>query len=85
MFQIGKTIVSEDIIEKDFLCNLNACKGACCVDGDAGAPLEPDEAKILNQGDDYIFFTVDPKDKDDRKYYKSLGFMKSEECWSEKI
>ena len=38
----------------------------------------PDEAKILNQGDDYIFFTVDPKDKDDRKYYKSLGFGRSE-------
>jgi len=49
MFQIGKTIVSEDIIEKDFLCNLSACKGACCVDGDAGAPLEADEAKILEK------------------------------------
>ena len=47
MFQLGKTIVSEDIIEKDFLCNLSACKGACCIDGDAGAPLESDEAKIL--------------------------------------
>ncbi|MGB5417689.1 DUF3109 family protein, partial [Algibacter sp.] len=47
MFQIGKTIVSEDIIEKDFMCNLSACKGACCVDGDAGAPLDADEAKIL--------------------------------------
>ena len=47
MFQIGKTIVSEDIIEKDFLCNLSACKGACCVDGDAGAPLEAGEAIIL--------------------------------------
>jgi hypothetical protein len=47
MFQIGKTIVSEDIIEKDFLCNLSACKGACCVDGDAGAPLDKEELKIL--------------------------------------
>jgi hypothetical protein len=47
MFQIGKTIVSEDIIEKDFLCNLSACKGACCIDGDAGAPLEKDEIEIL--------------------------------------
>ncbi|MEY8849737.1 DUF3109 family protein [Psychroserpens sp. XS_ASV72] len=47
MFQLGKTIVSEDIIEKDFICNLSACKGACCVDGDAGAPLEAKEAKIL--------------------------------------
>lgn len=47
MFQLGKTIVSEDIIKKDFLCNLSACKGACCIDGDAGAPLEKDEIKIL--------------------------------------
>ncbi|MDW5289326.1 DUF3109 family protein [Formosa sp. PL04] len=47
MFQIGKTIVSEEIIEKDFLCNLSACKGACCIDGDAGAPLEKEEIKIL--------------------------------------
>lgn len=49
MFQLGKTIVSEDIIEKDFICNLSACKGACCVDGDAGAPLEEEEAKILQK------------------------------------
>jgi len=48
MFQIGKTIVSEDIIKKDFICNLSACKGACCIDGDSGAPLVPSEADILN-------------------------------------
>ncbi|WMI66882.1 DUF3109 family protein [Aestuariibaculum sp. YM273] len=47
MFQLGKTIVSEDIIEKEFACNLSACKGACCVDGDAGAPLDKEEAQIL--------------------------------------
>lgn len=47
MFQLGKTIVSEDIIEKDFVCNLSACKGACCIDGDAGAPLTKEEAVIL--------------------------------------
>ena len=49
MFQIGKTIVSEDIIEKDFMCNLSACKGACCIDGDAGAPLTVEEADILEE------------------------------------
>lgn len=47
MFQLGKTIVSEDILEKNFVCNLSACKGACCVDGDAGAPLSEEETKIL--------------------------------------
>lgn len=49
MFQLGKTIVSEDIIEKDFMCHFSACKGACCVDGDAGAPLEEEEVKILQK------------------------------------
>jgi hypothetical protein len=47
MFQLGKTIVSEDILEKEFVCNLSACKGACCVDGDAGAPLSQAETQIL--------------------------------------
>ncbi len=49
MFQLGKTIVSEDVIQKDFVCNLSACKGACCIDGDAGAPLEKEETKILEE------------------------------------
>ncbi|MGB5274597.1 MAG: DUF3109 family protein, partial [Flavobacteriaceae bacterium] len=47
MFQLGKTIVSEEIIENDFVCNLSACKGGCCVDGNAGAPLEEKETEIL--------------------------------------
>ena len=56
MFQLGKTIVSEDIIKKDFVCNLSACKGACCIDGDAGAPLDKDEVKILKD----IYHKVKP-------------------------
>lgn len=56
MIQIGKTIVSEDIIEKDFVCNLAACKGQCCIDGDAGAPLEDDELQIMKS----IFPKVKP-------------------------
>lgn len=47
MFQLGKTIVSENILSKDFACNLSACKGACCVDGDAGAPLDNEETQQL--------------------------------------
>ncbi|AJA68604.1 DUF3109 family protein [Myroides odoratimimus] len=47
MFQIGKTIVSEEVLEKEFVCNLSACKGECCIDGDAGAPVEDDEVEIL--------------------------------------
>ncbi len=49
MFQLGKTIISEDIIEKDFVCNLSACKGACCIDGEAGAPLDTSETRKLEE------------------------------------
>jgi len=49
MFQLGKTIVSEEIIEKDFVCNLSMCKGVCCVAGDAGAPLLEEETIILEE------------------------------------
>ncbi len=49
MFQLGKTIVSESIIENDFVCNIASCKGICCIDGDAGAPLDKDETEILER------------------------------------
>lgn len=49
MFQLGKTIVSEDILEKEFVCNLNACKGACCIKGEAGAPVEKSEVEVLRE------------------------------------
>lgn len=47
MISIGDTLISEDILQKQFVCDLSACKGACCVEGDAGAPLEAEEVKIL--------------------------------------
>lgn len=47
MIQINDTVVSEILLEKKFVCNLNACKGACCIEGDAGAPLEEGELSEL--------------------------------------
>lgn len=49
MLIIQDKFVSLDIVEEQFLCNLNACKGACCWEGDAGAPLEEEELEILDQ------------------------------------
>lgn len=43
MIQIGKTLISDDIKEQFFVCDLDKCKGACCVEGDLGAPLLPEE------------------------------------------
>lgn len=47
MIQIDETIISEDILDYDFVCNLTACKGACCIEGDAGAPIDQEELPIL--------------------------------------
>jgi hypothetical protein len=47
MIVIGSTVISDDIAEKQFVCNLSKCKGACCVEGDLGAPLEEEELQIL--------------------------------------
>lgn len=47
MIQIKDTLVSLDLIERYFVCDLDACLGQCCIDGDAGAPLAPGEAEKI--------------------------------------
>jgi hypothetical protein len=49
MIQVEDKIISLDVFEKHFVCDLNACKGACCVEGDSGAPLLKEEEKILDE------------------------------------
>lgn len=49
MIQIGDAIVSFDIFEKKFSCDLVSCKGACCIDGDSGAPLGDGELEQIEQ------------------------------------
>mgnify|MGYP002776993636 len=47
MIIIQHTVLSDDIRDEKFVCQLTRCKGACCVEGDQGAPLDPDELPIL--------------------------------------
>lgn len=49
MIVIDDKYISDELVEKNFVCNLTACKGACCVAGDCGAPLEEAELKILKK------------------------------------
>ena len=44
-----KYLLSEDLFAKNFVCNLKACKGACCWEGEYGAPLEESEIPILKE------------------------------------
>lgn len=49
MLQIDNALISLDILEKTFVCDLGACKGACCVEGDSGAPLEDSETDLIEE------------------------------------
>lgn len=70
MIQIGKTIISSEVVEKQFVCDLEKCRGACCVEGESGAPLEPEELGIL----DAIYKSVEPLlTADGRKSIKKYG------------
>jgi hypothetical protein len=49
MLQIQDTIVSLDVLEEMFVCDLSVCKGICCVEGESGAPVESDEVAQLEE------------------------------------
>ena len=49
LVEIGDKVVSTEVFERKFVCDLNACKGACCIEGDAGAPLSLEEVDILEE------------------------------------
>lgn len=49
MLEIGNTVVSLDLIEKYFCCDLDECLGQCCIEGDAGAPITVEEQKRIEE------------------------------------
>lgn len=49
MIIVGDVLVSDELIDKYFCCDLSACKGACCIEGDAGAPVKPEEIADLSE------------------------------------
>jgi hypothetical protein len=49
MISIGKTLVSDDVLEEHFVCDLAKCKGECCIAGDYGAPLDPTELAEIDK------------------------------------
>jgi hypothetical protein len=54
MIAIDNVLITDDLIEAKFVCDLHKCKGGCCEDGDAGAPLEKEEKKIIDENFDVI-------------------------------
>ena len=78
LVEIGDKVISTQIFEQKFVCDLNACKGACCIEGDAGAPLKREE---INEIKDNLYNIkkymrpegVDAIDKEDVYYMDDEG------------
>ena len=49
MIKVGDVLVSDEIKTVEFVCHLEKCKGACCVEGDLGAPLEDNELPLMHE------------------------------------
>ena len=61
MIQIDNVVVSFDVFREKFLCNLDACKGECCIEGDAGAPVELEEVAKLEEALPAIWDELSPE------------------------
>ncbi len=72
MIIVDHVIVSEDIFDKKFACQVALCKGACCVQGDAGAPLEQEEIEILQAELENIKPFIEPEGR---------GLIEAEGFW----
>ena len=71
MIKIENTIISDELIENFFVCDLVKCKGACCVEGDLGAPLERNELKLVRESIDAVESYLSDESK---KQIKEQGF-----------
>jgi hypothetical protein len=78
---IDNVLISDDVVEANFVCDLHKCKGGCCEDGDAGAPLEKDELKMLDTYIDVIkpYLTAEGLEEIKRKgkylYDREFGWV----------
>jgi hypothetical protein len=60
MIAIDNVLLSDEIIQEQFVCDLDKCKGGCCVDGDCGAPLTEEETHIIARIYPDIKSSLDP-------------------------
>ena len=63
MLQIEDTIISFDLLDEVFVCDLSVCKGSCCIEGEAGAPVEESEIASLEKALPVIWDDLSPKAK----------------------
>ena len=61
MIEIKDTVVTLDLFREQFCCDLGACKGACCIEGDAGAPVKLEEVAQLEEATEIVWDELSPK------------------------
>ena len=71
ILEVQDTLVSDEVFTQKFICNLDACKGACCIEGDRGAPLETQEIQEIQSHIEAIKPFMDPKGI---ALYEAIGF-----------
>lgn len=64
IFQVGNVLVSPDIITENFCCNINKCKGSCCVEGDSGAPVTQEEVLEIENCLKEVWNDLSPRAQD---------------------
>jgi hypothetical protein len=81
MIAIDNILISDEIVNEQFVCDLNKCKGGCCVDGDAGAPLNKEELGKISEVYDAVlpYLTEESKKELERQgkyvYDKEFGWV----------
>lgn len=60
LISIDNILISDDIVEEQFVCDLSSCKGGCCEDGDAGAPLTDEELDEVKNAFEKIIHLMPP-------------------------
>jgi hypothetical protein len=81
MIAINNLLISNQVVEEQFVCDLNKCKGGCCEDGDAGAPLDAKELKELDEVFEKVlpYLNIESKKELERQgryvYDKEFGWV----------
>lgn len=81
MIEIDNILISDEVVKAQFVCDLIKCKGGCCEDGDAGAPLSKEETQILNDNFETLkpYLTKEGLEEIEKKgkyyYDKTFGWV----------
>ncbi len=81
MLVIQDVLVSDDLVEENFMCDLNACKGACCTEGDYGAPVEQSEMETIRMYMDIIAANLPEKSRQYLSTQDGFTYNKKPGIW----